>query len=417
MNPSHRRPPVRAEGPSPDVAGPRRGGIRSPVRLGALAWVCCLATVSCSKKEAAGPPPPPQVQVMEVQGTNLPLHVEIIGQLDSPENVEVRARVEAFVEQVLFVEGGDVKAGDPLFRLDERPYIQALANARGQLAQAKASLAKYERDVERLRPLAEVKAIPRQDLENAEASVEVGRAAVLSAEAMERSAALDLTYCDVRAQAGGRIGAKQVSVGDLVGKGEPTLLATISRLDPMWFYCAVSEVAYLRTERTVQQTGRKVEDLPVALILGDGVQFPEQGKFVFIDRAVDPKTGTLRVRAEFRNPNNLLRPGMFGRIRIDLGTRPDTIVLPPRAVSELQGRNFVWVVDAENKASQRAVRVADLPADGVVIQEGLKVGERIVVEGVQKVRQDAVVQPMTAEQMAEAAAVTKAGASAGPAKH
>jgi membrane fusion protein (multidrug efflux system) len=198
------------------------------------------------------------------------------------------------------------------------------------------------------------------------------------------------------------IGAKQVSVGDLVGKGQPTLLATISPLDPIWFYCAVSEVGYLKAEGEARRTGKNLMELPVKLILANGSEHPDKGKFVFIDRAVDTKTGTLRIRAEFPNPKKLLRPGMFARIMVDLPARPDTILVPERSLTELQGKNFVWVVGADNKTTQRPVKVGDTIGENVSILEGLKPGERIVVEGLQKVRQDAPVQPMTAGQVAQA---------------
>jgi len=375
---------------------------------------------ACRKKEVAPPPPPPRVEVLEVQGTNLPLAHEIIGQLDSPENVEVRARVEAFVEKVLFIEGTNVNQGDPLFALDRKPFEEKLAQARGQLAQAKASLNKYEKDVERLKPLAEKKAIPRQDLDNAEASVEIGRAAVFSAEALVQSATLDLGYCDVTAPISGRIGAREVAVGSLVGKGEPTLLATISRLDPIWFYCGVSEVQYLRTEDAARERGAKVSELPLELILANGRPHPEKGRFVFIDRAVDTKTGTIRVRAEFPNGGGVLRPGMFARIRIDLGSRAGSVVIPERAVAEIQGRDFVWVIGPDNKASQRGVKRSPAVVAGgqVLVEDGLKAGERIVVEGLQKVRDGFPVQPMTAAERAaaEAAQAPRKEAAGHPAK-
>src|SRR6185436_14752423 len=182
-------------------------------------------------------------------------------------------------------------------------------------------------DVARLTPLALKKAIPQQDLDNAQASVEVGKASVLSAKARVESTQFDLGYCDVLAPMSGLIGAKQVSIGDLVGKGQPTLLATMSTLDPIWFYCAVSEVQYLKAQDETRKRGKKIDELPVSLILADGAVHPSPGKFVFIDRAVDVKTGTLRVRAEFPNTEKRLRPGMFGRIRIDLGARPQSIVV------------------------------------------------------------------------------------------
>jgi membrane fusion protein (multidrug efflux system) len=368
-----------------------------------LLMVSSLAVLcGCKKKEAAAPPPP-VVEVMEIKTTNAPSSVEFIGQLDSPQNVDVRARVEAFVDKMLFTEGTEVQEGQPLFKLDDKPFQEQLAFAKGMLAEAKAALNKYDKDVARLTPLAQKKAVPQQDLDNALASVDVGKASVVSAQAKVDAAILDIGYCDVRAPVKGLIGAKQVSIGDLVGKGQPTLLATISVLDPIWFYCNVSEVEYIHAQSEVQRTGKRVEDLPVGLILANETKHPDQGKFVFIDRAVDPKTGTLRVRAQFANAQKILRPGMFGRIKVDLGTRPDSIAVPERAVTEMQGKNFVWSVGSDNKVTQRTVKVGGQLGENLLILDGLKPGERIVVEGLQKVKEGAPVEPKTAAQLAEAA--------------
>ena len=345
---------------------------------------------------------------MEVVAENAPASAEFIGQLDSPQNVEVRARVEAFVDKIIFTEGTEVKEGDPLFKLDDKPYLERLAAAKAMVAEAKAQLGKCEKDVARLTPLAEKKAVPQQDLDNALASVDVAKASVESAEAQVESAALDVSYCDVRAPISGLIGATMVQLGELVGKGQPTLLATISKLDPIWFYCNVSEVSYLRAEAETQRTGKRVADLPVTLILANGTTHPDKGRFVFIDRAVDPKTGTLRVRAEFANSRRVLRPGMFGRISADLGVQPESVLVPERAVAELQGKNFVWVINPDNKASQRPVTVERQIGEKLLISEGLKPGDRIVVEGLQKVRDGAPVKPMTAEEMKAAAQAAKA---------
>ena len=264
--------------------------------LALLAAAAAVAVCGC-KKAAPPPPPPPIVQVMDVTATNVPLDAEIIGQLDSPQNVEIRARVEAFVQEMPFIEGTNVMQGELLFKLDDGPYKQKLAAAKGSLGEAEAALKKYEADVARLKPLAEKRAVPQQDLDNALASVDVGKAAVFSAQARVESAQLDLSYCEVRAPMNGLIGAKQVSIGELVGKGTPTLMATMSTLDPIWIYCNVSEVGLLNADDYARRTGKRIADAPVSLILANGSVHPEKGKIVFIDRAVDVKTGTLRIRA------------------------------------------------------------------------------------------------------------------------
>jgi membrane fusion protein (multidrug efflux system) len=390
---------------SPQWILPRQLRSWKAILASIFGMVILLSGASC-KKPMAVAANPPAVKVLEVRATNASMATEIIGQLDSPENVEVRARVEGFVEKVVFTEGTNVTAGQILFLLDKKPFLERLAAAKGAHGEAMAALNKYEKDVARLKPLASKKAIPQQDLENAEASVEVGKAGVVTAQARVEAAELDLSYCTVTSPIDGLIGAKQVSIGELVGRGQPTLLATISRLDPIWFYCAISEVQYLKAENEVRSKGRHVADLPVSLILADASIHPETGRFVFVDRAVDPKTGTLRIRAEFKNEKARLRPGMFGRIRVDLGDRPDSVLVPERAVAELQGKNFVWVIDDQNKATQRPVEVGDVIGSNVLITAGLKTGDRIVIEGLQKVRECAAVQPETVEPVRKLAVAT-----------
>jgi membrane fusion protein, multidrug efflux system len=358
----------------------------SPLVTSFCAAVAVFASSGCKKPEVAAPPPP-VVEVMEITTSEVPLTTTLIGQLDSPQNVEVRARVEAFVEEMLFTEGVEVNKGDILFVLDKKPFQERLAAAEGALAETQAALKKYETDVARLEPLFAKNAIPKQDLDNALASVEVGRANVASAQSRVESAQLDLGYCDVRAPVTGLIGAKQVSIGDLVGKGEPTLLATMSTLDPIWFYCNVSEVEYLQAEEKSKLTGKKLESVPLTLIMPNGKDHADHGQFSFIDRAVDTRTGTLRVRAEFPNREKLLRPGMFTRVRVDLGTRPDTITVPERAIVELQGKSFVWRIGEDGKATQQAIVTGEQVGSRIIINEGLKAGQRIIVEGVHKVRE------------------------------
>ena len=363
--------------------------------------LCLIVIVSCGcKKEAAAPPPPPTVEVVKITPTNTPSSIEFIVQLDSPQNVDVRARVEGFVDKMLFVEGTEIKEGARLFQLDDKPFKERLAAAEGALAEAKASLGKSQKDVARLTPLAEKHAVPQQDLDNAVAAQDVSAAAVLTAQARLDSAKIDLGYCDIRSPVSGLIGAKQVSIGDLVGKGQPTLLVTISTLDPIWFYCNVSEVDFLKAQRESNRTGKKIEDLPVELLLADSSTLPEKGRFVFLDRAVDDKTGTLRARVQFPNTRKQLRPGMFARIQVDLGIHTNSLEVPQQAVTELQGKSFVWTVDAQNKVSQRSIELGEEVGENVVIKKGLNAGERIVVEGLQKIRDGVVVQAVTTSEIA-----------------
>ena len=392
----------------------RVGIRRSTSRHLTIALLPLFVLAACKKPEAVVLPPP-VVEVMDIATVEVPLTTTLIGQLDSPQNVEVRARVEAFVEKMLFTEGVEVKQGDVLFELDRKPFLEKLAAANGALAEAHAALNKYQKDVDRYTDLYAKRAIPKQDLDNAQASVEVGNANIESAKARVESAQLDLGYCEVKAPITGLIGAKQVSIGELVGKGEPTLLATMSTLDPIWFYCNVSEVEYIKAEQRSRSIGKPVATLPVHLVLSDGKEHPDMGRFVFIDRAVDVKTGTLRVRAEFPNKDKLLRPGMFARARVDLGTRKDCVVVPQRAVVELQGKTFAWVVTKENTVSQRPITVAEQVGSGFLVSEGLNAGERIVLEGIQKVREGAPVTALTSAQIA--AMNSAAAAAAKPEKH
>lgn len=396
---------------------PNKPGVAPQMICLCLPLLALLSLPACKKPAAPVAPPAPLVQVMEVAKQNVARSTTFIGQLDSPQNVEVRARVESFVEKILFQEGSEVSAGDPLFELNKRPHEEKLAAAKGMLAEATAALHKSRDDVARLTPLVKQSAVPKKDLDAAESAVQGNEANVSSAEARVKSAELDLGYCDVKAPISGRIGAKEVSIGSLVGKGEPTLLATISQVDPIWFYCAISEVDFLLAEKLARESGRKMGELPVNLILADGSEHPEPGKWVFVDRVVDPTTATIRGRAEFPNPTRALRPGMFARVRLSLPPGDGNILVPERALTELQGKNFVWVVSADNKASQRSVEVAPLRiGPDAVILKGLEPGERIVVEGVQKLREDAPVQAMAKQQGPQPATSAAKPAEASPTK-
>lgn len=380
--------------------GWRGGSGRFPATLFPVALLSTALLGSCDKP-APVTLPPPIVEVMEIKTSDIPLTGTLIGQLDSPQNIEIRARVEAFVDKIHFTEGTQVQQGDLLFELDKKPFLEKEASAKAELAEADAARTKFKQDLARLLPLADSKAISKQDLDNAKSNLEASEAKYLSADAKLKSAMLDLGYCEVRAPSKGLIGAKEVSEGDLVGKGEPTLLATMSLLDPIWFYSNISEVQYIKIQNSVRELGKTLESLPLTLILPNGEEHPQKGSIVFFDRAVNTKTGTMRLRAQFPNPTEILRPGMFTRARVEAGTR-EGIKVPERAIVELQGKTFLWIVDQDNKASQRQVKAGEPIGSEVTILEGVKPGERIIVEGLQKAREGAEVKPLTADEIAAA---------------
>ncbi len=357
-----------------------------------LAVALLLFSAGCRPavvRQEAGLPP---VVAAEVLVAELPMFGEFVGQTEAPANVDVRARVEGFVEGIHFREGSMVEAGDLLFSLEREPIEQRLFRARATLAEAEAALAKAQADIARYTPLVEKRAIPRQDLENAEAMERQGLAAVAAGKADVRKAEIDLSYTEVRAPVGGLIGEKQADVGSLVGGFNASLLATISPVDPIWFNANVSEVAYLEASKWFTQEEIDLWEKegsggrPVALVLADGEEHGEEGRFIFMDRAIDPKTGTLRLRAEFANPGNRLRPGMFGRVRVLLTQRSGAVLVPQRAVQEIQGTYSVFKLGEGDKVVFTRVKVGRRVGSLWVIEEGLAAGDKVVVEGVLKLR-------------------------------
>jgi len=286
-----------------------------------------------------------------------------------------------------------------LFRIEKEPIQQRVFRAKATLAEAQAALDKANADITRYTPLVEKRAVPRQDLENARAAQEQALAAVEAGKADVRRAEIDLGYTDVKAPVTGLIGAKQADVGSLVGGFNASKLATISPLDPMWFNANVSEVEYLEATRYVSAeelrswTEHGENKRPVRLILGDGSEHGETGRFVFVDRAIDTKTGTLRVRAEFSNPGFRLRPGMFGRLRTLLTVHTNTVLVPQRALQEIQGAYNVFKLGESNKVVFTPVKPGELVGSLWIIDEGLAAGDKVVIEGLMKVRDGLVVNP------------------------
>lgn len=408
-----------------------------------LAFSAACVGKSVAEHEAA--PPPATVVVAEVSQRTVPIYSEFVGQTRAEETVELRARVEGILQKVYFREGSAVRKGQLLFTIDKRPFQAALQSAKAltaksvsdlaqaqqrtdvleaqaQLANAQATLTRADQDVARLTPLAKEKAVTEQDLDAAIATQKSARATVAARQAnvtnleatvkytIERARAevsasnarviqaeLELSYCDIYSPITGIIGFLQVDEGNLVGRGDATLLATVSASDPLLVDFSVSEIEYLKLTDP-ETAGKKSGNLSFDLLLSDESLHPYHGSFRVLDRSVDPQTGTMKAQAVFPNPGSYLRPGQFARLRVAVAQRENAILVPLRAVQELQGAKTVMVVDAENKVSLRTIKIGDKADKDVVVLDGLTGGERVIVEGMQKVRPGGQVNPTTGNQ-------------------
>jgi membrane fusion protein, multidrug efflux system len=363
--------------------------------------VAAIGLSGCQREKA---PPvaaaPPQVLVAKVEPRDVPIIEEWIGTLDGSANVDIRARVQGYIQEIAFKEGSAVKEGDLLLRIDPRPYEAALAQAKAELGQATAVQQKAEQDEQRQTELFNKKIVSQQDYANAVQANLAAKANVEAARAALDQAQLNLDFATISSPLTGVVGRTDLSVGDFVAAGSSGApVTTVSTVDPIKLVFSVSEKDYLEAADRIREILAKPLDqreATVELIRADGKLHPYKGRFLAADRQVDEKTGTIRISAIFPNPGNILRPGQYARLRIKMQERAGALLIPQRAVLELQGRNFVWVVDDANKVSQRKVTVGPRFGSDWVIEDGLKQGERIVVEGLQNVRDGATVQPSTA---------------------
>jgi len=349
----------------------------------------CLAlalAAACSKAEPP-PPAPPEVQVATVIQKDVPIYVELVGTTLGSQDVEIRARVEGYLTSINFTEGSFVKKGQLLYKIDPQPFQAALSQAQANLQTAKTRLDKTNNDVARYKPLAAEKAVSQQELDNALSAQEAARFQVTAYDALVDKAKLDLAYTTMSAPVDGVIGTTQVKVGSLVGRGENTLLNTISQLDPILFRCAIAEAEYLRLARRGATDPNSYEKkYGVELILADGTVHPHKGKLDAIERAVDPTTGTLTGQFSFPNPERILRPSQYGKARFVVDVKEGATLVPQRAIQEIQGLYSVMVVKPDNTVEQRMVKASDRVGNLWVIDSGVKLGEKVIVEGIQRVR-------------------------------
>lgn len=369
--------------------------IFNPRQRYSAAGVLTLAGIlsACNGEDAKVAAAPPQVLVANVQRRDVPVVIELVGQTKGAQDVEIRARVEGFVDSVEFQEGTLVKKGQLLYRIDPKPFEATLSNAKADLATWEARYVKTQNDVKRLEPLARKQAVSQQELDDAVATREAAQAQVEAQNATVQKANLDLGYTSVSSPISGLAGTTLVRAGALVGRGESTLLTTVSQIDPILFTAGISEAEYLRLARRADELRRQRggQPVPVDLLLADGTVHTEKGRLDAIERAVDTTTGTLSLQFRFANPNGLIRPGQYGRARFVLETKKDAMLVPQRAVQELQNLYNVFVVGPDNTLAVKTVTVGPRVGSLWVIEKGLEPEDRVVVEGATRLRPGTVV--------------------------
>jgi len=358
------------------------------------ATVVFLGLVGCKEKPRATPPPP-TVEVAIVTQADVPVYHEWVGSLDGLVNATIRAQVTGYLLTQDYREGDTIKKGDLLFQIDPQPFQAVLDQANGQLAQAQARLGKTELDVKRYAPLVKEKAISQEEYDDAVQADLEAKAAVLSAQAQVEQAQLNLGFTRIASPIDGIASIAKGQIGDLVGPATGEL-TTVSTIDPIKAYYNVTEQAYINFAKLFSKENdrqARLKQLEIQLLLADGTVYPQTGRIYAPDRAIGPTTGALRLEALFPNPDNSLRPGEFVRVRVKFDVRHGVLLVPQRAVSELQGAYQVDVVDAENKVHIQPVRVGERSGSLWIIEQGLQPGQRVVVEGIQKIRDGTLVSP------------------------
>ena len=364
----------------------------SLIAAGALATLLAACGKADDKAAGGGAPqmPAPEVGVVTATVGDVGLITELPGRVEASRTAQVRARAAGILQQRLFKEGSDVKAGQPLFRIDAAPYAAAAESARASLAKAQANLAQASAQVERYRPLVSANAISKQDFVNAEAAEKQAQADVAAGKAAVRTADINLGYASVTSPISGRIGRSLVTEGALVGQGEATALAVVQQINPVYvnFTQSASDVFQLRRALENGQLKRAgdSEAASVKLVLSDGSEHSQPGKLLFTDLSVDATTGQVTLRAEVPNPKGELLPGLYLRVRIEQAQASNAITLPQQAVTRTQQGDTISVVSDDGKISQRPVKISAAQNNRWVVLDGLKAGEKVMVDGFQKLQ-------------------------------
>ncbi len=371
---------------------------RSAIILGLFATALLLLT-ACEKKEEKPQAGPPEVQVMEAMQQDVPIYGEWVAQLNGPVNAEIMPKVQGYLLRQNYQNGYFVKKGELLFEIDPRQYEAAVDQSKAQVAVAQAKLAEATTNVDRDTPLAAQNAIPQKQLDTDLANQAATKAEVLAQQASLQNAQLNLAWTKVTSPIDGIAGVSNAQIGDLVGTS--TKMTTVSQVHSIWAYFNISESSFLGVATKVQGiiSGKNAMDqTPIEFIQANDVPYPQKGKLIYVNRQVGTQTGTIQMAAEFPNSDASLRPGGFGRVRIQVGDNKNALLVPQAAVIEVQSLYQLIVVSPENKATFRPVKVGDRVGVNWIITEGLNPGERVVVEGILKIQQFAAAKPELARE-------------------
>ncbi len=352
-----------------------------------------IFTLAACKEKNPPPLPPPKIPVIEVKQADVPIYKQFVGQVYGYSDIPIRARVTGFLEGIHFEEGLSVKKGQLLYKIDPQEYESKVATQQSYLAEARTSLAKAESDLNRIKPLAEINAISQSDLDAARANYDAAISYVKAMEANLHFAKINLSYCWVKSPIDGIIGKTQARIGEFVGQQpNPVILNTVSTVDTVRVEFYITEADYIRLARKFnelrkvkEENTRQNDTNNLSLILADGSTFKYKGYVNFVNREVDAQTGSLLVQAVFPNPEKLLKPGQYAKVVVLMAEVKDALIIPQRCTIELQGQYSVFVVDKDNKVKQRQIIVGDRIGDMMLVREGLKKGDKLVIDALQQV--------------------------------
>jgi membrane fusion protein (multidrug efflux system) len=368
------------------------------VMLATAIFITAVFFITACKSKVKQEAKPPALKVLQIKGKNIPVYLEMVGQAVGIPTVEIRARVSGYLQTWSFQEGSVVQKGQPLFTIEKDSYINTLKFNEADLQNKQAAWEKAKLDVARLKPLLTTNAISQNDYDKAVTTELQDRAAVASAQANLDQARLNLSYCTMTSPITGYIGACQVQPGNLVGKSESTLLTTVSAVDPIYVNFQMNETDYLRIMEYVESHKEEFKDkkdaLKIFVTLSDKSLYKYPGKIDFMDREINPQTGTLAIRAELPNPEGLIKPGTFTQVFMVLKEQEDGVLIPQGATTQIQGKNFAFLVDKDNKVNRVSVDLGRNIGSFVVVNAGLKSSDKILLEGFQKFQEGMVIEPL-----------------------